>query len=190
MYCRTCRRCLNVHTDMGGRVTYLHTTELRGQGTDHAADPVPLSQFADPIMECDFCSAPHPVFVYRCANQRTDHRVVTARMIGARDYRDRHHAARTRRLVTEPGTVQAWGERWSTCSDCADLIEARDLLGLIRRVVDAMPAKFTRGNRLARVRGELHTTFGNVLDTLAPGRGRITPGNPLGLWECEPTRDT
>ena len=46
-----------------------------------------------------------------------------------------------------------------------------------------MPAKYTRGNRLARVRGELDATFSNVLACLQPGRGRITPDQPLGVWE-------
>jgi hypothetical protein len=189
MYCRTCRRALNVKAGVGGRVSYLHATELRRHGSDHPADPVPVSQLADPIMECDFCSAQEPVFVYRCADQHTNSRIVTATVVGRADYRDRHHAARARRTVTEPGTVQAWGERWSTCQHCADLIEVRDLLGLIRRVVHTLPAKVIRGNRLVRVRGELRTTFGNVLDNLAPGRGRITAQHPLGVWEPNPTHD-
>jgi hypothetical protein len=63
------------------------------------------------------------------------------------------------------------------------LIDARDLYGLVSRVADAMPAKYTRGNRLAQVRGELHATFSNILDALQPGRARITPDQPLGLWE-------
>jgi hypothetical protein len=47
-----------------------------------------------------------------------------------------------------------WGERWSACDDCAALIETRDLMGLISRVTDAMPAKYTRGKKLLRVRGD------------------------------------
>ena len=93
------------------------------------------------------------------------------------------HAARTRSVTTEPTLTQQWGQRWTACESCSTLIEARDLYGLIGRVADAMPAKYTRGNRLARVRGELHGTFSNVLATLQPGRGRITPEHPLGVWE-------
>ena len=58
--------------------------------------------------------------------------------------------------------------------------------GLIWRVVEAMPAKLTRGNRLVRIRGELHATYMTVFDTLAPGRGRIEPGHPLGVWPMDP----
>jgi hypothetical protein len=58
--------------------------------------------------------------------------------------------------------------------------------GLISRVVQAMPAKYTRGKHLARVRAQLHATYSNVLDTLHPGRGRITATNPLGLWDPHP----
>src|SRR5207248_1740489 len=79
--------------------------------------------------------------------------------------------------------TQQWGQRWAACEGCAELIEASDLYGLISRVTDAMPAKYTRGNRLARVRGELHATFSNILACLQPGRGRITPAQPLGVWE-------
>jgi hypothetical protein len=57
---------------------------------------------------------------------------------------------------------------------------------LIGRVVEAMPAKYTRGKRLVRVRGELHGTYSAVFDTLAPGRGRIEPGHPLGVWTVPP----
>ena len=86
-------------------------------------------------------------------------------------------------MTTAPALTQQWGQRWAACEGCAELIEASDLYGLIGRVADAMPAKYTRGNRLARVRGELHTTFSNVLGCLQPGRGRITPDQPLGVWE-------
>jgi hypothetical protein len=76
-----------------------------------------------------------------------------------------------------------WGERWSACEGCATLIESRDLMGLISRVTDAMPAKYTRGKKLLRVRGDLHANYSTVLATLHPGRGRITAEHPLGVWE-------
>jgi hypothetical protein len=183
MYCRACRRALNSRTSPSGRVTYVHAVELRGEACDHPADPAPLSEVADPVMECDFCSRPDPAWTYLCDDQQTHLRAVTARVVGARDYRDRHGAARVLRTETEPGLTQAWGNRWAACDGCAPLIEQRDLYGLVGRVADAMPAKYTRGKRLARIRGELHATYTRVFATLSPGRSRITPTQPLGVWE-------
>jgi hypothetical protein len=185
MYCRRCRRAVNTRTGPSG-VTYVHAVEVRGETVDHRPDPAPVTEISDPLIECDFCSAPDAAWIYRCADQRTDVRRVTARVVDAADYQARHHAARTRRTETEHGITQAWGERWSACAGCAELIEARDLYGLIGRVVEAMPAKLTRGNRLVRVRGHLHDTYTAVFDTLAPGRGRIEPGHPLGVWPAPP----
>jgi hypothetical protein len=181
LYCRCCRRAVNTRTGPGG-VTYLHAIEARGGRVDHRPDPAPVTEISDPLIECDFCSGPDAVWIYRCADQRTDIRTVTKRVVDLRDYQARYHAARTRRTDTEHALTQAWGERWSACAGCAELVEARDLYGLIGRVVEAMPAKLTRGNRLLRVRGELHGTYSVVFDTLAPSRGRIEPGHPLGVW--------
>ena len=56
------------------------------------------------------------------------------------------------------------------------------IYGLISRVVEALPAKYSRGNRLMQLRGDLHGTYSDVFNTLTPGRGRIEPGHPLGVW--------
>jgi hypothetical protein len=103
--------------------------------------------------------------------------------VGLHDYRRRHLAARTRNVETTAGPSQMWGERWSACDGCAALIEARDLMGLISRVTDAMPAKYTRGKKLVRVRGDLHANYSTVFATLRPGRGRITSEHPFGDWD-------
>ncbi len=184
VFCATCRRALNVHASPAGRVSYVHPVELRGGTVDHPADPVPLTALPNPLMECDFCSRPDPVWTYVCADQHTHLDRVTARIVDARDFRDRHHAARVRRTETAPGITQAWGQRWAACDDCAALIEHRDLYGLISRVAQALPAKLTRGHRLPRVRAELHATYSVVFSTLAPGRGRITAEHPLGVWQA------
>jgi hypothetical protein len=186
LFCRHCRRAVSTRTPPVGQpggATYLHAVELRGGTADHRADPVPVTEIDNPLIECDFCSAPDAAWIYRCADQRTDLHRVTAQVVGARDYRDRHRAARVRRTETELAITEAWGERWSACSGCAELIEARGIYGLIGRVVEAMPAKYTRGKRLVRVRGDLHGTYSAMFDTLAPGRGRIEPGHPLGVWQ-------
>ncbi|MGW5557082.1 hypothetical protein ACWER9_07655 [Micromonospora sp. NPDC003944] len=181
LYCRRCRRALNIRlNDLGVIVEYLHAAEQRGQRSDHRPEPVPITEIPDPIIQCDFCSAPDAAWIYRCANQVTDARRVTAQIVAVGDYQSRHHAARVRRTDTEHAFTQAWGERWSACNGCADLIEARDLYGLIGRVADAMPAKLTRGKHLMRTRGQLHDRYSAVFDTLAPGRGRIAPGHPIG----------
>lgn len=186
MYCRGCKRALNTFRDAAtGTVTYLHAVELRGGSTDHRPDPAPLTQIDAPLMECDFCSAPEAAWAYICADQVTSRRVVTSRAVDAGEYRDRHHAARTRSVRTTDTPAQSWGSRWTACSKCSELIEARDLYGLISRVTDAMPAKYTRGRRLVSVRAHLHATYSAVFDTLAPGRGRITAETPLGAWSSE-----
>jgi hypothetical protein len=182
-YCRTCRRALNVAASPAGKVTYRHSEELRGEPVDHPADPAPLTELDNPVMECDFCSRPDPAWCYLTGDQITESRVITSRTVGTRDYQRRHRAARTLGVTTAPALTQLWGQRWTSCEGCAELIEAGDLYGLISRVTDAMPAKYTRGNRLARVRGELHATFSNVFACLQPGRARITPDRPLGVWE-------
>ncbi|WP_431937077.1 hypothetical protein [Micromonospora sp. RP3T] len=182
-YCRRCRRGLNIRfNDLGFVVGYLHAAEQRGHSSDHRPEPVPITEIPDPIIECDFCSAPDAAWIYRCANQVTDARRVTAQVFAVGDYQSRHHAARVRRTETEHAFTQAWGERWTSCDGCASFIEARDLYGLIGRVADAMPAKLTRGKHLMRTRGQLHDRFSTVFDTLAPSRGRIAPGHPLGIW--------
>lgn len=182
-YCRTCRRALNRRESASGKVDFVHTAERRGANTDHPARPAPITEITDPIIDCDFCSAPDAAWIYVCADQETDTRIVTSRTVDLRDYRQRHHAARTRNVATTAGPLNLWGERWSACTQCAVRIEDRDLMGLIARVTDAMPAKLTRGRKLAPVRGRLHETYSTMFATLRPDRGRITPGHPLGVWD-------
>ncbi|QDY06811.1 hypothetical protein FJK98_06195 [Micromonospora sp. HM134] len=189
-YCRRCRRALNVRLNNRGLIVeYLHAAEQRGQPSDHRPEPAPVTEIPDPIIDCDFCSAPEAAWIYRCANQITDARRVTAQVIAVGDYQTRHHAARVRRTDTEHAFTQAWGEGWSACDGCADFIEARNLYGLIGRVVEALPAKLTRGKHLMRTRGQLHERYSDVFATLVPGRGRIAPGHPLGIW-THPTGKT
>jgi hypothetical protein len=182
-YCRTCRRALQRRLSPSGVLDFIHAAEQRGEPSDHQADPAPLTEIVNLIIECDFCSAPGAAWVYWCADQRSDTRIVKSRTVALHDYQRRHLAARTRRVETSAGPSQMWGERWGACEDCAVLIEDRDLMGLISRVTDAMPAKYTRGKKLLRVRGDLHANYSNVFATLRAGRGRITAEHPLGVWE-------
>lgn len=181
-HCRACRRALHRRETSKGVVTFVHPAEVRGGTSEHQAQPAPVTEILDPIIECDFCSRPDAAWIYVCADQESETRIVTARTVGAGDYQRRHHAARTRSVETTPGPMTIWGERWSTCDGCATLIENRDLYALISRVTDAMPTKYTRGKRLVAVRGQLHGHYGTILATLRPGRGRITAHHPLGVW--------
>lgn len=181
-HCRVCRRALHRHHNGNGVVTFLHPAEVRGGRVEHQAQPAPVTEVPDPIIECDFCSRPGAAWVYVCADQETETRIVTARTVARGDYQRRHHAARTLHVETTRGPLQIWGERWSACDGCATLVEDRDLYALISRVTEAMPAAYTRGKKLMKVRGQLHGTYGTVLDSLRPGRAGITPQHPMGLW--------
>jgi hypothetical protein len=182
VYCRTCRRALS-RVSRGGTVDYIHAAEQRGEHPGHRAQPAPLTEISDPIIECDFCSAPDGAWIYTCDDQQTDLRIVTSTTVDLRDYHQRHHAARTRNVETTAGPVQIWGQRWSACHGCAALIETRDLMGLIARVTAAMPAKVTRGKRLMLARALLWENYRTVFATLRPGRGEITADHPLGRWD-------
>jgi hypothetical protein len=188
-FCRTCRRALTRRTSPTGMDTFIHAIQLRGGNVDHPTSPAPVSEVPDPIIECDFCSHPEPQWVYQCADQHTDPRIVTSRTISAYDYRHRHRAARTLKTKTTAGTRQEWGQHWTACDGCAQFIERRDVYGLVTRVADSMPKKFTRGARLPRVRAELHANYTTVLATLAPGRGRVNSSHPLGIWDV-PEQDS
>lgn len=189
-YCRVCRRALN-RLATGGLVRWAHASELRGEPVDHPAAPVPLAELADPLIECDFCSQGTPTTVYLCADLHTNVDLVTKRVVALSDYERRHQAARTRRVETEPGITQAWGQRWSACHGCSTLVGRRDLYGLVRRVTDHMPAKFTRGKRLASTRAHLLALYSDMFDTLLPAAGRITAAHPYGLWDApSPPADT
>jgi hypothetical protein len=149
--------------------------------------PVPLSELgAAARMVCDACSTPSPSYVYIFGEQTTSHDPIVARVVSHGDYLTRHSAARTRRVTTTPGITQNWGQRWALCTPCADLVDHGDVYGLVGRVCDAMPAKYTRGQRLVRVRGELHATYTHLIATRQPGRGLITAEHPLGLWPTNP----
>jgi hypothetical protein len=160
-----------VKATTSGEIGYLHSVQLRGREADHLPVPVALAELADPVMECDFCSQAGPAWSYLCGRQRTEMRVVTARVMSHSDYRDHHHAGRARRVETADAPTQDLGRRWAACDGCAALIEARDLLGLIGRVTERMPAPLTRSTgRLIRIRGEMRALYEDIFATLQPGR--------------------
>lgn len=186
MFCRTCRKPLNTRT-RAGRVEYLHAEQLRGGTGDHHAEPATAAELGTVVLVCDFCSATDPIWIYTGGNQETDIRVMTTAVVDLGDYQRRHRAARTVRADTETGPLQQWGQWWTACDDCAAHLDARNLYGLIGRVVDTMPAKYRHGNRLAQTRANLHALYSPLFATLQPGREAITDEHPLG--ENEPGRE-
>jgi hypothetical protein len=75
VFCRRCRRAVSTRIGPTG-VTFLHAVELRGDTVDHRADPVPVTEIDNPLIECDFCSAPEAAWIYRCKRaelRRTQH---------------------------------------------------------------------------------------------------------------------
>lgn len=182
MFCRTCRHALNSRM-LAGRIEYRHAEQLSGTEWDHPASPATAAELGTVVLVCDFCSAPDPSWIYIGGEQETDVRIVTAAVVDLGDYRRRHGAARVVRADTEMGPLQQWGARWTACHGCAALIDARDLYGLITRVVDAKPAKYRRGNRLVRLRGDLQGLYAPLFATLQPGRTPITDEYRLGTQE-------
>lgn len=181
-YCRICRRALDVFRPnaRGLPDSYLHPPKFGRPAPDHEPAPVPLTELADPILECDFCSADGTSWIYTFANFGSSGNEVIARRYVQADYEKHHTAARIRSVVTAPAQARLLGIDWSACEPCAELIEARDILGLVRRVVDGLPPKATRSNRIARVRAEIITIYEAMFPTIRPGRRRVTPEHPLG----------
>lgn len=190
VFCRTCRRHLTVIT-VGNGIGYKHTYELQGRAkADHPMRPIPLVELENPYIECDFCSHEEATFVYVCADQVTtgSRRVLPP---GGNDHQGSitkgrlHRPDRGRGRTVQSGLTSVWGERWAACPRCADLIEEENILGLISRVASAMPAKLTRGKKLLETRGSLFDNYTTFFKTRKPGRGKIAPGHPAGVWEKE-----
>jgi len=193
-YCGTCRRALYRHRDPSGPVVYYHPETVTRAATaagepDHDPNPVPLSKMVDPIMFCDFCSAPDPTWWFETANvvdrryERSPH-VISENVDGAPYTKrygqaERFVSAREARRWDTPGagTISTHlGERWTACEACAVLVEARDIMGLIWRVTQTLPAKMTRGHRLVQVRAQLTDTYTAVFAVLGPRTPLIIPG--------------
>lgn len=186
-YCRTCKYALNV-LYRNGITRYLHIAEARGGNVDHPADPVPLAELPDAIQLCDLCDDT-AAFIYTCDDRITDRKRVTARYVRHDEHRDRNYAARIVRADTETTSSYVWGQRFAICTPCGQLIESGELPQLVTRLTDLMPPKAKRGRKLAELRAQLYTDAGHLMATRLPGRHRITPTNPLGVWESAPDSD-
>jgi hypothetical protein len=188
IYCRVCKYALNLYLPTGSSIARLQHAIDPSDG--HIPGPVPLAQLPDAIQCCDFCATGIVTFVYVTSEDyiRQETRVVK-RWVTRRDQLEHGSAARSRRTETEEGHRHLFGRRHACCPGCAILIEQEDLPRLVTRVVETLPAKFQRGNRLVKARSQLCADFGHVLDHRLPGRYRITSTAPLGVWEPGPARD-
>jgi hypothetical protein len=189
MFCATCRRGLAQLSGNAGAIVIGYRHALAGPDTaGHDPQPVPLSALAGlAVLKCDFCSAEGqpgsasgPQWVYLAESTSSQDRHIVAETVAQGDYRERHQAARRLTIKTEGGMRRHWGERWAACAACAELIEAHNVLTLVARAIERMPAQAVRGRRLPMARGRLIDTYEHLFATLAPGRGRITPEHPIG----------
>lgn len=180
-HCRTCTFALDVRLDpVTGRVLgYQHTgATSRFIDTPHVPDPVPLEDFPQARFVCDICSSPDALWSYASVEmtatmqergtQVVDPQHQHARMWG---HQHRQASAREARRWGVRGDATSTGilsDGWAACEPCAALLDARDLLGLISRAVDAMPAKWSKGKRLIGVRADLRSVYEPLLAHLAP----------------------
>lgn len=184
IFCRTCRDPLTSVKPAAGPQTWIHGQSLvTRQAPDHQPDPVPLSQLPGANQVCDFCNESNPLFVYRAQRQETETARPKTIYKNLTDYRDKSYNARTVRTEGSSILEQGYSPDWAACAGCAELIEARDLNGLVFRVMQNMPAKLTRRNRLVQTRADLFDRYGTLFKEMKPGRGRITKENPLGEWD-------
>jgi len=174
-YCRVCKTALHIHTaGATGAQTYLHALPPADR---HDPDPATLAELPDALMRCDFCMSAGVRWLYQTADITRAPRIVTSETVGAGDYRDRHHAARVRSVETQPGLTSHLGEVWAACDPCTNLIEADDLLGLMRRAIEALPPKATNTARKLRdLRGQMHAVYEPLLRSLS-GRTAV-PARP------------
>lgn len=187
MYCQVCQfACDHLRPDVGPS-RYVHTEAVllhhrRLRVVDHEPVPVPIETLAAPIQLCDFDIEIPAVFIYVSGDRVTVDKRVTARYVSAGDHQRQNVAARTLRVETEKMMTSNWGTRWAACEGCAALIEAGDILGLLRRSVDRLPAKHTNTQKkLIGVRSRINEQFEDFFSTRLPARLRIIDGHPLGV---------
>lgn len=185
IWCATCRRGLVAWAPEGSsRREWRHSLEEIWPA-DHPVRPVDIRTLDDPIIECDFCSATPITVEYECANQVWRERRTTRRTMSIGEYTDRHTAGVVGKHTTEAtGRAQQWGEHWVACAECAALVDARDINGLVARVVDTFPPKLRNtSKKLISVRANLRDTYEHVLTTISR-RGRVVFQPRLGvIWD-------
>lgn len=164
LYCRRCRRAVNVLT-RGGNTVHIHGAAGRMR-FDHEPDPVPIGEIQDPIIECDFCSGDPCMWTYLTEHLVTEYRQRTASYVSRTEYVERGPAARSYRDERRKVMDSHLDSAWAACATCAELVEARDIPRLVTRVAEALPAKVTRGSRMLEVRGQLYQVYEQLLPTI------------------------
>jgi hypothetical protein len=149
--CRRCGSLLNRSLDLDtGQARFTHPAQQRP--ADHQPDPVPADQI-DAVYACDFCSDPHIVYTFRTSQP-----------------------IQTVVVASGDQLIQDYGTEWSACLDCADLVQARDLNGLVHRI-KRVGLPFDQ-----EVTDRLHAMLAAVLATLRPGRALAA----IGRWQPAP----
>jgi hypothetical protein len=177
-YCRTCKRALNRFESGDGRVSYLHISLLPAE--PHTIDPAPAHEVDGVVMVCDFCSTAEPAYVYTTTDVHRAEHVAAYQSVDVATLRDKGWAAPRTNVGRSGEYTQSMGERWTACAVCADLIDSRDLMGLVWRATESLPSRYRTPKRLPEVRANIHAAHAAVLAGLLPGRGVITPEHPLG----------
>ena len=168
MYCATCKRGLMRHqTRTSGPVTYLHP--LRDGQVDHEPLPIPLVDLPDAQIQCDFCPSFEPIWYYDCTAPKLVTHELSPRVVSDKEVHTGRYGRRLRNASSREakrwGTrgdarlEQDMGGRWAACEGCAVFIDTDNMYGLISRVVAAMPAKLSKGNRLAPLRADLASLY-------------------------------
>lgn len=157
--CAVCRSVLDHRRPYGqpdAEGTWEHShSYIREHGEpDHEPQPVPMGEFTSVNAYCDFCSSHDVAFTYRVAEVSYE--------LGDED------------------KIIAKGEMsrdWAACPGCARLIDARNINGLVARVV----ASFKRKH------GWLPPGFDHQLGDMYRGmmragvqKGVVTPEDPFG----------
>ncbi len=159
--CGTCGSPLDRYAELpSGTVSFEHPI---WKDADHP--PVPVAADAvEATYVCDFCTDPQILFVYA-----TTQRVLVQ--------------------VETPGgsLVRDYGTRWAACVECAALVEARNLAGLLERIL-------SHGmDFAAEVVAHLSAMLRQVLATLRPGRALSVDGrwgpHPLPATTLPKVRD-
>lgn len=173
--CAICRTVLNhrVPDDPQQEDTWEHTFSYISEvgEPDHEPVPVPTAEFLEIEAVCDFCSAHEVKFNYRFVESG----YVVQDVAGA--------------TVAKGGMSRDW----AACSGCARLIDARNINGLVARVVKSYRRKHAADREAvkeefgAKQAAELERTFETSLVDLYKGlmrggfrKAEVTPDDPFG----------
>lgn len=117
---------------------------------------------------CDFCMTADPPYVYESVETTATVPNDVAAVMHINEYQDKHNAARVVRVISEGNTVHGYDNLWAACPACADLIDARDMMGLVRRVTNFLDRKLTTAKKLPATRANLIAMYEQLWPHLGP----------------------